>query len=628
MDTLLEIGLSNALMAAVLALGVAAVGYFWRRPAVIHCLWMLVLVKLITPPMVYVPVSQFKSWLPDRGGAALAPNGLLDPADSIARSETEDPVQVVPLPPEITPMVFNDQTELERSINAGADPESGAAPTPLASKAVTAPGPEPSALSIPWSVIAATVWLSGTILWCTLLAVRLIRFGRSLSTAQGVSSRVTKEMRLLAARIGLVGVPSIRIVPVQMPPLLWAVGARPQLFIPASLWQRLSDEQRLALMAHELAHLKRRDHWVRYLELLAMALYWWHPVVWWACREMREAEEQCCDAWVVWALPGGAKAYADALVTTVDFLSETHAALPVAASGIGQVHDLRRRLTMIMRGNTPRMLSSGGALAVFALAAVLLPWLPTWAQDASAIPSQATIAGTASTNANSGAADFAAQGALIAQRNQNSQDEAQDQGRRSEMDRAKMELAEAQRQLEHMHRQMEEANRRFEEAKQRFAEHKARLADRMAQLERRTAQADRSAPRGGGGRGGRMGGEGRGGSEGGAAPDQERRLADLERKLDAVMEELKRLRRDMRGRPGQPGQDAPPPGGPRGRRSSRPSEATPEPAEPPEESDGRAPEAVPGVPVGAAPVPTIAPAPPVPNALPRAAATPTPASRR
>src|SRR5712671_6520987 len=63
-----------------------------------------------------------------------------------------------------------------------------------------------------------------------------------------------------------------------------------------------------------------------------------------------------------------------------DFLSQSRSALPVAASGIGQVHFLRRRLTMILRGRTPKALSSVGWLAVVGLGALVLPLLPTWAQ--------------------------------------------------------------------------------------------------------------------------------------------------------------------------------------------------------------------------------------------------------
>ena len=56
MDTLLHAGLSNALMAAVLALPAAAVARLGRRPALAHALWLLVLLKLITPPLIPIPI--------------------------------------------------------------------------------------------------------------------------------------------------------------------------------------------------------------------------------------------------------------------------------------------------------------------------------------------------------------------------------------------------------------------------------------------------------------------------------------------------------------------------------------------------------------------------------------------
>ena len=55
METLLRIGLSNAVAALLLALLVVTVACIWRRPAVLHALWLLVLVKLVTPPFVWLP---------------------------------------------------------------------------------------------------------------------------------------------------------------------------------------------------------------------------------------------------------------------------------------------------------------------------------------------------------------------------------------------------------------------------------------------------------------------------------------------------------------------------------------------------------------------------------------------
>jgi hypothetical protein len=178
-------------------------------------------------------------------------------------------------------------------------------------------------------------------------------------------------------------------------PLLWAFVGEPRVLVPASLLDRLTEEQWDTLLAHELAHLRRRDHWVRLLELAVIGLYWWHPIVWWARHKLREAEEQCCDAWVVWALPGAAEVYATTLVEAVTYLSGARSVLPLAASGIGQMHLLKRRLTMIMHGTTPRAMSAGGSLAVFGLAAVLLPLYPTLArtQDAGRAEDQQPAAG-------------------------------------------------------------------------------------------------------------------------------------------------------------------------------------------------------------------------------------------
>ena len=125
--------------------------------------------------------------------------------------------------------------------------------------------------------------------------------------------------------------PSVCLVPGGVPPMLWAIGRPARLLVPAELWATMGDDERTSLLLHELAHLKRRDHWVRWLELIVAGLYWWHPAVWWLRRVLREAEEQCCDAWVVWAMPRGARTYATALLAALEFVSGARTA-PAAAA--------------------------------------------------------------------------------------------------------------------------------------------------------------------------------------------------------------------------------------------------------------------------------------------------------
>jgi hypothetical protein len=69
-------------------------------------------------------------------------------------------------------------------------------------------------------------------------------------------------------------------------------------------------------------------------------------------------------------------------VETLDFLTEARPAAPVLAGGIGPESDLKRRLTMIMRGTTLRSLTWFGCLGALVLGGVLLPLLPTWSQEA------------------------------------------------------------------------------------------------------------------------------------------------------------------------------------------------------------------------------------------------------
>ena len=64
-------------------------------------------------------------------------------------------------------------------------------------------------------------------------------------------------------------------------PFVWGVG-RPRLMWPAG--DSGAPRNPRAVMAHELAHVKRRDHWVAWFEIVATSLLWWNPLVWFVRR--------------------------------------------------------------------------------------------------------------------------------------------------------------------------------------------------------------------------------------------------------------------------------------------------------------------------------------------------------
>ena len=214
------------------------------------------------------------------------------------------------------------------------------------------------------------VWASGALISLVVAVRRVRRFTRLLGFASPAPAAVVEEVARAAALMGVKRAPRVRIVPGGIAPLLWAVG-RPTLYFPAGLLDRLSAAQRFTVVAHELAHLRRRDHIVRLLEFVALAVYWWCPLAWLARRELRRLEEEACDADVVAAAPASGYDYAAAILETIDYLAGV-APAPALASGIGDAASLRRRLVLILNPDRPARPARGARRVVVIAGLALL----------------------------------------------------------------------------------------------------------------------------------------------------------------------------------------------------------------------------------------------------------------
>lgn len=77
-------------------------------------------------------------------------------------------------------------------------------------------------------------------------------------------------------------------------PMLLGV-VRPLLLFPLAIVNQLSPEQVEAVLAHELSHLARRDHWWNFFQQIVEVLFYFHPAVHWISKQVREEREHCCD---------------------------------------------------------------------------------------------------------------------------------------------------------------------------------------------------------------------------------------------------------------------------------------------------------------------------------------------
>jgi hypothetical protein len=115
------------------------------------------------------------------------------------------------------------------------------------------------------------------------------------------------------------------------------------------LFPEFDERSTSLILAHELAHLRRRDHWVRCLEMIVSIVYWWNPLVWVIRRQIHQAEEFCCDAWVRWAFPDCATRDAEVLLQTAESLNPTQtSAWLLPASPFLRSSSLKARIEMVL----------------------------------------------------------------------------------------------------------------------------------------------------------------------------------------------------------------------------------------------------------------------------------------
>lgn len=141
---------------------------------------------------------------------------------------------------------------------------------------------------------------------------------------------------------------------------------RPLILLPASAMTGLSPVQLEALLAHELAHIRRYDYLVNLLQTSIETLFFYHPAVWWVSTQVRQEREHCCDDLAVVAC-GDVLTYARAL-TALEELRGAELQLAVASSG----GSLLVRIQRLVRGRPPALYGFESGLSGFISLATIL----------------------------------------------------------------------------------------------------------------------------------------------------------------------------------------------------------------------------------------------------------------
>ncbi len=235
-----------------------------------------------------------------------------------------------------------------------------AASPALASAAPHVPRPPTAADAA--TVAVAAAWGAGVLVMLVRLAGGALRVRAMVGRGTALPAAWQTLAQQLAARLGVQRpVRVLGSLDVEVPIALgWL---RPAVLLPAALALDLPTPAVEALLAHELAHVRRHDWVLNVIQSAVEALLFYHPAVWWVSARVRAEREHCCDDVVV-ALTGDALGYARALFALESTRTEA-AALGVAATGGSLMDRIERIVARTAAPHAPRV-GLGHTLAVAA----------------------------------------------------------------------------------------------------------------------------------------------------------------------------------------------------------------------------------------------------------------------
>lgn len=322
--------LTQSWQIAALVVVIAAATFALRNKSahVRYLLWLIVLAKCLTPPLLEIPIAV----LPERTPAAV----ITIPMPTITKAPPETPMTVKPAPI-ITPEVSY----------------------------------RPQLNTRQWLAI---VWLIGAVAFACIAAVKAWRTVRWLHRdRRPLPADVQTGVNSLLSSLNLRRLPKMWLIGGIGQPFVWG-ALRGDIYLPAAFVRIPDDEHRRHVLCHELSHVMRFDVAVNLIQTIAQAILWFHPFVWWANKKIRAEREKCCDEMAIARLNACAKDYGKAIVETLVTEYKSTRQVPSLAIA-GPAKNIEERIkTMLKPGKKfYKRPSLTTAIAVILIAMITVP---------------------------------------------------------------------------------------------------------------------------------------------------------------------------------------------------------------------------------------------------------------
>jgi uncharacterized protein (TIGR03435 family) len=266
----------------------------------------------------------------------------------------------------IVTVTWNSQRAQQSDVPAARFAQQAPATTP-AERVYDAPvSSPPHAGILGWAVC---IWMVGVLLLSAGVAGSWMGIRKLTREGSPALPDLEDALRRLKRRLGVSAPVRLCVsATVQVPT---AIGwLRPYILLPVTALTGLSETQIAAILAHELAHIRRRDYLLNSLQTAIETVLFYHPAVWWVGRQMRLEREHCCDDIAV-AVCGSAFEYANALAE----MEQIRSRIPepaLAATGGDLVGRIQRVLGRQEPPSWPLGSVAAAALALTACATAIV----------------------------------------------------------------------------------------------------------------------------------------------------------------------------------------------------------------------------------------------------------------
>jgi len=334
--------LTQSWQLAILVVVVTAVNFTLRNRSahIRYLLWMIVLAKCLLPPVHTIPLAI----LPEKEPP--------EPASMFTYIEMSVPETVVPQ---------SSRVESEKS------------PPPV-TRMPTTPIVKELHSKITLYELAGICWIVGAGVILIFNLLRALRANLWLwKRRKPLPVELRSNIKKLFAEHGVDYFPDVWLVEGFNQPFVWGL-LRGSIYLPVDFLKINQTKHQKSVLGHELSHVIRFDAAVNILQVVAQAIFWFHPLIWWANRKIRAEREKCCDEMAIAQLNTSPRDYSTAILET---LAAKHAPTrPVPSLAVaGPVKNIEERIKIMLSPGRkfythPSLIT---AIAVLLLALLTVP---------------------------------------------------------------------------------------------------------------------------------------------------------------------------------------------------------------------------------------------------------------